>query len=57
MCTLFIPEHIRYTQGIHKVYTRYTQGDNSTPLDSLPIEAAPGISILLAKNKIPVGSI
>ena len=26
MYTLFIPEHIRYTQGILNVYTRYTQG-------------------------------
>ena len=30
MYTLFIPEHTRYTQGILKVYTRYTQGDNLT---------------------------
>jgi len=26
MCTLFISEHTRYTQGTHKVYTRWHLG-------------------------------
>ena len=32
MCTLCVPEHTRYRQGIDKVHTRYTQGIHKVPL-------------------------
>jgi hypothetical protein len=44
--TLFIHEHIRYTQGTHKVYTRYTQGGSLYPFEYVFIK-----TVFRRKNK------
>ena len=50
MCSLCVREHTRYTQGTHKVYTRYTQGGSLTLLDTDFRKTRTGICIFICRG-------